>query len=78
MEIKRTKTMFISLNVFTNKDTWDTSYNIDLQHILNEWTDNEFRKIEKIYLPKDISEDNLKKLWQIKGWDYMNFTINLI
>ena len=77
MEISRINVMFISLNTFTNKDTWEITYNMDIQKIYNQWTDKEYRKIEKKYL-NNISEETINELKKLEWWDIISLTENLV
>jgi len=58
---------FISLNKFTNKDTWEVSFNIDVQFVYWTW-EKEFKKIEKLYL-NNVELDFIKELETLKMWD---------
>ena len=77
MEISRINVMFISLNTFINKDTWEITYNMDIQKIYNQWTDKEYRKIEKKYL-NNISEKTINELKKLEWWDIISLTENLV
>ena len=77
MEISRINVMFISLNTFINKDTWEITYNMDIQKIYNQWTDKEYRKIEKKYL-NNISEETINELKKLEWWDIISLTENLV